>query len=133
MTMVFAMFSAALLVVTLGNMLTVASTDALISQNLVVTVQARHAAEGGLDLALAQLNEPSYASCPVCATVFTGVAVGNVATVSAVATGDMTRLTVVATGTTPGDRPAIASVQQDYVRDPVTGRWSMLPGTFRRN
>ncbi len=112
-------------------LLQLAGSEGILAANLADNSQARACAEAGLELALAQLQNPSGSPWGAHSLEVDGVVVCTFSTAPAWVSA--TEVSVTSTANTAGLRPATAVARQSLIYDATASRWVVKPGTYRES
>jgi len=112
-------------------LLQLAGSEGILAANLADNSQARACAEAGLELALAQLQNPSGSPWGAHSLEADGVIVCTFSTAPAWVSA--TEVSVMSTANTAGPRPATAVARWSLIYDATATRWVVKPGTYRES
>ena len=112
-------------------LLQLAGSEGILAANLADNSQARACAEAGLELALAQLQNPSGSPWGAHSLEADGVIVCTFSTAPAWVSA--TEVSVMSTANTAGPRPATAVARLSLIYDATATRWVVKPGTYRES
>jgi Tfp pilus assembly protein PilX len=112
-------------------LLHLAGSEAILAANLADNSQARACAEAGLELALAQLQNPSGSPWGAHSLEVDGVVVCTFLTAPAWVSA--TEVSVMSTASTARPRPATGVARRSLIYDAAASRWVVKPGTYRES